>query len=43
MYYGDTDGLYIEKYGDVLDQAGLVGGILCPGKNDYERGGIFTV
>ena len=42
IYYGDTDCLKIEKkHWDVLDKAGLVGDILCQGKNDYKSGGIF--
>ena len=30
-----------KKYWDVLDKANLVGKTLCPGKNDYDSGGIF--
>ena len=42
LYYGDMDGLYIEKkYWDVLDKANLVEEGLCQGKNDYKTGGIF--
>ena len=41
-YSTDTDSLFIEKkYWDVLDKAILVGKNLCPGKNDYDSGGIF--
>ena len=42
IYYGEMDGLYIEKkYWDALDKANLVGKYLCQGKNDYKTGGIF--
>jgi DNA polymerase type B, organellar and viral len=42
IYYTDTDSLYIHKNNwDKLDKAGLVGGKLGQGKNDYDTGGIF--
>ena len=39
---GNTDSFYTEKkYWDVLDENKLVGEELCPGQNDYNRGGVF--
>ena len=41
IYYGGADSLYIEKkYWDVLDKANLVGKNFCPGRNNWESGGI---
>ena len=42
LYYGDTDGLYIEKkYWDVLDKANLVGEELRQGKKFLQKQAVF--